>query len=117
MSEREAFEKWYQNEVSGCNGEYVGKDDAGTYYEKATREAWRVWQKSAEVRLDNRPVQPILEAKLQAMQARLDNRPVQPIMEWVGLTEAEIARFAILTDDEFEFAREIEAALKEKNHG
>jgi hypothetical protein len=65
-----------------------------------------------------------LQAELQAMQARLDNRPVQPIMEWVGLTNDEIIKVARKSqeglsphDDTYTFARAVEAALKEKNHG
>jgi hypothetical protein len=39
-----------------------------------------------------------------------------PKREWVGLTEADIYE-AMDFDDEFEFARAIEAKLKEKNGG
>jgi len=74
-----------------------------------------------------------LQTELQAMQARLDNRPVQPIMEWVCLTGGEILEIACRLsqrrelgktyklggnlDIDFDFARAIEAKLKEKNHG
>ena len=40
----------------------------------------------------------------------------QPKREWVGLTEADIYE-AMDFDDEFEFAKAIEAKLKEKNCG
>jgi hypothetical protein len=39
-----------------------------------------------------------------------------PKREWVGLTESDIYE-AMDFDDEFEFARAIEAKLKEKNRG
>jgi hypothetical protein len=39
-----------------------------------------------------------------------------PKREWVGLTEADIYE-AMDFDDEFEFARDLEAKLKRKNNG
>ena len=41
---RAEFEKWYQNEITGCNGEWLEKDEHGEYYEKTTREAWKIWR-------------------------------------------------------------------------
>ena len=43
---RHEFEKWYQEEVTGCNGEWLVKDDGGQYVERSTREAWIVWQQA-----------------------------------------------------------------------
>jgi hypothetical protein len=48
-SQREYFEKWYQEEVSGCHGTFVEKDEANKYYEKGTRTAWIVWQQATLV--------------------------------------------------------------------
>ena len=42
--------------------------------------------------------------------------PLYPKREWVGLTEVDIYD-AMDNEDEFEFARAIEAKLKEKNGG
>ena len=44
MTSREEFEQWYQRDVSGCNGEFVAKDDAGEYLEVYTFRAWIAWQ-------------------------------------------------------------------------
>lgn len=44
---RHEFEKWYQEEVTGCNGEWLVKDDGGQYVERSTREAWIVWQQAS----------------------------------------------------------------------
>ena len=40
---REAFEDFYQSEVTGCNGEWLVKED-GKYLEEKTARAWVVWQ-------------------------------------------------------------------------
>lgn len=47
LDEREAFEVWFMQEISGCNGEFVAKDDAGIYLETLTQRAWRGWQARA----------------------------------------------------------------------
>ena len=61
MTSREKFEKWYVDEVSGCNGEWVAKLDNGQYYEISVTKAWLSWQACAAEK-DNRIVE--LEAKL-----------------------------------------------------
>lgn len=47
-TENELFEQYWQ-EQTGCNGEYIEKDDKGRYYERSSREAWAVWQARAEL--------------------------------------------------------------------
>lgn len=44
---RKEFEEWYCSEITGCNGEWVERDDHGEYYEKDTRTAWKIWRASA----------------------------------------------------------------------
>lgn len=46
MTNQDKFDKWYQEEISGCNGTFIEKDDDGEYYEKVTRVAWKVWQQA-----------------------------------------------------------------------
>ena len=45
---RRKFENWYQEEVSGCNGEWLEKGDDGEYYERITRDAWVAWQEATK---------------------------------------------------------------------
>jgi len=46
---QEKFEAWYVEEVSGCNGEWVAKDETtAKYMERETRGAYDAWQACAE---------------------------------------------------------------------
>jgi hypothetical protein len=47
LTEQQIFDAWYQEHVSGCNGEWTAKDDTGEYYERVTRNAWVAWQARA----------------------------------------------------------------------
>lgn len=44
------FEKWYVEEVTGCNGEWIAKNENGEYYEKRTQEALKVWLASRGIK-------------------------------------------------------------------
>lgn len=48
MSAREVFEIWYQENITGCNGEWIEVDEHGQYLERSTRDAWKLYQIGAK---------------------------------------------------------------------
>lgn len=61
------FEAYYQEEVSGCNGEWLEKDSDGDYLERDTQNAWEVWQAAVLATRDH------ITALMDAHSLALDN--------------------------------------------